>query len=430
MSTAVHSLLTTMASRRQTTFAIALLVIFTFLHPTPTWAAVADNPANTVDPHTSSGTKPEEAHTEPQRDTSSDDWGSFYDPKNVFCGQYDCYKILGFDYFSWGDDPPSLKDITKSYRSLSRQWHPDKNKGKGAREKFVAIAKAYEILTNSDKRKEYDHFRDRPDEYFRKYGSGVLWQYAPKSDATFIIIIILAVGSAFTYYAQKSKWQRIADHLIKAAVEDLSPREGGSAESIEIREQALEILAEMKKESVTTEQSDNGVNTTKNLKTGEKKKKEKASKVSSKEKKEKNKEELRPIIVKLVNEIHDFGAGFHKPTLQDLLIVRMVKWPYHLTKSAVWWSKYALRRLKNLELNDEERETLTINAVGEVAWVAASEEDRCNMLKMDLWITENLVSWKEEQELHQLGLSANRKKQIKKLKKRGVSLIEEDDKMD
>ena len=108
----------------------------------------------------------------------------------------------------------------------------------------------------------------------------------------------------------------------------------------------------------------------------------------------------------------------------------MIKWPYHLTRSATWWSKYALRRLKNLELNDEEREILTINAVGEVAWVAASEEDRCKMLKMDLWITENLVTWKEEQELHQLGLSANRKKQIKKLKKRGVSLSEDDDKMD
>jgi len=68
------------------------------------------------------------------------DWGSFYDPKNVFCGKYDCYKILGFDYFHWGDDPPSIKDITKSYRSLSRQWHPDKNKERGAREKFVVSA--------------------------------------------------------------------------------------------------------------------------------------------------------------------------------------------------------------------------------------------------------------------------------------------------
>jgi fructokinase len=36
-----------------------------------------------------------------------------------------------------GANPPTLKAITKSYRNLSRKWHPDKNKAKGAREKFV-----------------------------------------------------------------------------------------------------------------------------------------------------------------------------------------------------------------------------------------------------------------------------------------------------
>lgn len=108
----------------------------------------------------------------------------------------------------------------------------------------------------------------------------------------------------------------------------------------------------------------------------------------------------------------------------------MVKWPYRLTKSALWWSKYASRRLKNLELNDEERETLTINAVGEVAWVAASEEDRSKMLTLDLWVTQNLVSWKEEQEMNQFGLSTTRKKQIKKLKKRGLLPDDIDDKLD
>ena len=78
--------------------------------------------------------KPEEQPINPEGD---DDWGSFYDPNNVFCGKYDCYKILGFDFETWGSNPPSLKDITKSYRALSRKWHPDKNKAKGAREKFV-----------------------------------------------------------------------------------------------------------------------------------------------------------------------------------------------------------------------------------------------------------------------------------------------------
>lgn len=350
---------------------------------------------------------------------NEDDWGTFYDPNNVFCGKFDCYKILGFDHMTWGDDPPSLKDITKSYRSLSRKWHPDKNKAKGAREKFVAIAKAYEILTNKEKRAEYDHFRDRPDEYFIKYGSSVLWSYAPKSDASIIIILFLMAGSVFTYYAQKNKWQTIANHLVKAAVEDLSHREGGSTESFEIREKALIILAEKKKEEAEANQT-NGTSSNDT-------KKKKGPKMTGREKREKEWELLRPICIELVNEIDDFGAGFRKPTMQDLLVIKMVKWPYYLTISTIWWSKYAVRRLRKVELNEEEREFLTKNAVGEVTWTAVSEEERKKMLTLELWNTDNLVEWREEQEMKFAGLSANRRKQIKKMRKRGSAEVPDED---
>lgn len=65
------------------------------------------------------------------------DWGSYYDPKNIFCGKYDCYQILGFDYENYGKEKPSTKTITKRYRALSREWHPDKSKHKDAKERFV-----------------------------------------------------------------------------------------------------------------------------------------------------------------------------------------------------------------------------------------------------------------------------------------------------
>lgn len=346
-----------------------------------------------------------------KRETPSgndDDWGSFYDPNKVFCGKFDCYKILGFDHETWGSNPPTLKDITKSYRALSRKWHPDKNNAKGAREKFVAIAKAYEILTNKDKRAEYDHFRDRPDEYFAKYGSSVLYSYVPKSDAHIIVTFFLIVGNMFTYYAQKNKWQTIANHLVKAAVEDLSPREGGSTESINIRAKAMAILAEKRGEEKGEKQL-NGTNTDK---------KRKGPRMTSREKKEKEWDELRPICTKLVNEIDDFGAGYRKPTYQDFLIVKMIKWPYYLTTSTLWWSKYAVRRLRKLEINDEEREVLTKNAVGEVTWVSVSEEEREKMLTLQLWVTDNLVEWREDQEMKLAGLSATKMKQIKKMRKK------------
>ena len=50
------------------------------------------------------------------------DRGSYYDPSNIFCGQYDCYKILGFDYESWGKSPPNKKELTQSYRQMSKTW--------------------------------------------------------------------------------------------------------------------------------------------------------------------------------------------------------------------------------------------------------------------------------------------------------------------
>ena len=93
----------------------------------------------------SSDVQPDSPPINTKRTTSSgdeDDWGSFYDPNKVFCGKFDCYKILGFDYETWGAHPPTLKEITKSYRALSRKWHPDKNKAKGAREKFV-VSRTY-----------------------------------------------------------------------------------------------------------------------------------------------------------------------------------------------------------------------------------------------------------------------------------------------
>lgn len=65
------------------------------------------------------------------------DWGSYYDPQNIFCGKYDCYRILGFDYDSFGTNIPDSKIITKRYRNLSREWHPDKSKHKNAKELFV-----------------------------------------------------------------------------------------------------------------------------------------------------------------------------------------------------------------------------------------------------------------------------------------------------
>ena len=65
----------------------------------------------------------------------------------------DFYEILGVTKSS------SQDEIKKAYRKVAMQYHPDRNPGdKPAEEKFKEAAEAYEILSDSDKRAQYDRF--------------------------------------------------------------------------------------------------------------------------------------------------------------------------------------------------------------------------------------------------------------------------------
>jgi molecular chaperone DnaJ len=54
----------------------------------------------------------------------------------------------------------SEKDITRAYRKLAKQYHPDANPGnQQAEERFKAVSAAYDVLGDAAKRKEYDEVR-------------------------------------------------------------------------------------------------------------------------------------------------------------------------------------------------------------------------------------------------------------------------------
>ena len=62
----------------------------------------------------------------------------------------DYYKILGVSRSASADE------IKKAYRKLAREFHPDKNKSKGAEERFKEANEANEVLSDPEKRKAYD----------------------------------------------------------------------------------------------------------------------------------------------------------------------------------------------------------------------------------------------------------------------------------
>lgn len=76
----------------------------------------------------------------------------------------DFYEILGV---SKDSDPDTIK---KAYRKLAMQFHPDKNPGNSeAEDKFKEAASAYEILSNPEKRAQYDRYGH---DAFRNGGGG------------------------------------------------------------------------------------------------------------------------------------------------------------------------------------------------------------------------------------------------------------------
>lgn len=68
----------------------------------------------------------------------------------------DHYEVLGITREA------SQKEIKSAYRKLAKQYHPDRNKEADASDKFKEVTEAYEVLSDEEKKSNYDRFGHEP----------------------------------------------------------------------------------------------------------------------------------------------------------------------------------------------------------------------------------------------------------------------------
>ena len=86
----------------------------------------------------------------------------------------DYYKTLGVQKGA------GLDEIKRAYRELALKYHPDRNKDKGAEDKFKEINEAYAVLSDEKKRKQYDTYG--PEGFSQRYTADDIYRGSDVQD--------------------------------------------------------------------------------------------------------------------------------------------------------------------------------------------------------------------------------------------------------
>lgn len=83
-------------------------------------------------------------------------WHSWGTIASKMATKRDYYDVLGVSKNA------SAAELKSAYRKLALEWHPDKNKSPEAETRFKEINEAYQVLSDSTKKAQYDQFGHAP----------------------------------------------------------------------------------------------------------------------------------------------------------------------------------------------------------------------------------------------------------------------------
>jgi len=278
-----------------------------------------------------------------------------HDPWRKFCGKTWCYDLLEVDQDATEDQ------IKKNYRKLAREWHPDKNPEKGAREKFQKIAKAYETLSTDGERAKYDRMMSHPEEYNTAYGVYCFKVHAPESNAILVVLLLLGLLSAAHFAVLTQRNNEYNSKLIKLVQTNAGPPQGGTLEIADLYRDA----AAQYNETV-------------------------GAKKPLKAKDLKESDEFKAAVVALLSSEN---LLLLEPTIWDTVGAKCLYLPVTLPAFVAYHGSWFLRHtVQGLPYAPDEQVVLLKSAVEEYGEL--SEKQQAELAEKECWKADNLAAWR------------------------------------
>lgn len=276
-----------------------------------------------------------------------------------FCEYDDCYELLGVEPTA-GTIP-----IKRAYRRLAAEYHPDKCPSgdyEKCKEVFPKYANAYEILSSSEMRKNYDYVLANPYEFPSFYMKYSRPKYAPKSDLRFVLVLSVLAAAGVQYMLKMSMYEQALSTVKKHP-------------SSRYNERLKALMAKEGPPSPTKKPASGGRgdNATKAVTKSE-------AKAEDLDKRKKAAEEAL---------MAEFAAELPPPpSVADNVAVDLFKAPLTITYTLMWALAGGMR----------EPGYMTRKALGYTAdeWADYDEAEQADLVGRELWVSANLEAYEEE----------------------------------